>query len=71
VVLVRNATVTHLVDGEQRSVELRVLDRSGNTLRVAAPPDGNVAPPGPYMLFVNRSTPRGPVPSEAEQLELD
>jgi Domain of unknown function (DUF1929) len=71
VVLVRNPSQTHVVDGDQRSVVLRVLGRSGNRLTVAAPPNGNVAPPGPYMLFVNRRTGNGPVPSVAAQLTLD
>jgi hypothetical protein len=53
VVLVRNPTLTHLVDGDQRNVELPIVGRSGHRVTVAAPPDGNVAPPGPYMLFVN------------------
>ena len=68
VVLVRNASVTHLVDGDQRNVVLPVLARDGNTLTVAGPPNGSVAPPGPYMLFVNRSNERGPIPSVSEQL---
>ena len=56
VVLVRNPTETHLVDDDQRNVVLRVVARSGNRLTVATPPNGNVAPPGPYMLFANRKT---------------
>jgi hypothetical protein len=70
VVLVRNPSQTHVTDADQRSVVLRVLGRSGNRLRVATPPNGNVAPPGPYMLFVNRKTDRGPVPSVAHQVTL-
>ena len=70
VVLVRNPTETHLVDGDQRNVVLRVVARSGSRLTVATPPNGNVAPPGPYMLFVNRKTSAGPVPSVAKQLTL-
>ena len=70
VVLVRNPTETHLVDDDQRNVVLRVLGRSGNRLTVAAPPNGNVAPPGPYMLFVNRTTAKGAVPSVAKQVTL-
>ncbi|MEA2468969.1 MAG: hypothetical protein QOJ57_3095, partial [Thermoleophilaceae bacterium] len=53
VVLVRNPTLTHLVDGDQRNVELPIVGRSGHRVTVSTPPDGNVAPPGPYMLFVN------------------
>src|SRR4051794_15595176 len=53
VVMVRNPTLTHLVDGDQRNVDLPVVARSGHRVTVAGPPSGNVAPPGPYMLFVN------------------
>ena len=35
---------------------------------VRRPPNANVAPPGPYMLFANRRTPAGVVPSKAQQL---
>ena len=70
VVLVRNPTETHLVDDDQRNVVLRVLARSGSRLTVAAPPNGNVAPPGPYMLFANRKTDGGPIPSVSKQLTL-
>lgn len=70
VVLVRNPTLTHLVDGDQRNVELPIVGRSGHRVTVAGPPDGNVAPPGPYMLFVNvTGKPCGKlVPSRAAQL---
>jgi hypothetical protein len=68
VVLVRNPSVTHLVDADQRNVVLKVLSRSGSTLRLAAPPSGKVAPPGPYMLFVNRRDAKGLVPSVSRQV---
>lgn len=71
VVLVRRAAVTHLVDGGQRSVELPVVGRQGKTLTVAAPPRAAVAPEGPYMLFVNRTTADGLVPSVAAELLVD
>jgi hypothetical protein len=67
VVLVRNPSVTHLIDADQRNVLLRVISRTGNTLRLAAPPSGSVAPPGPYMLFVNRRGSKGLVPSVSRQ----
>src|SRR3954447_14786900 len=67
VVLVRNPSVTHLVDADQRNVVLKVLSRHGNTLRLAAPPKAAVAPPGPYMLFVNRKSSKGPIPSVSRQ----
>jgi hypothetical protein len=67
VVLMRNTAFTHVVDGDQRSVELTVVARSGETLTVAAPPHAAVAPPGPYELFVNERTAKGLIPSHAQQ----
>lgn len=65
VVLVRNPSITHLVDADQRTVRLPVVSRNGNVLEVAAPPNGNVAPPGPYMLFANARVGKSTVPSES------
>ena len=70
VVLMRRTTITHLVDGGQRSVELPVVARHGHTLTLAAPPRPAVAPIGPYMLFVNRKTADGPVPSRAALIDV-
>jgi hypothetical protein len=67
VVLVRNPSLTHLVDADQRNVELKVVSRQGNTLTLAAPPNANVAPPGPYMLFVNKTSSKGLIPSTSKQ----
>ena len=62
VVLVRNPSFTHLIDSDQRSVEVPVVSRTGDSVTVMVP--GNtVLPPGPYMLFVNRTTPKGEIPS--------
>ncbi|MEX1178928.1 MAG: galactose oxidase-like domain-containing protein, partial [Nitriliruptor sp.] len=68
--LVRNTTITHIVDGDQRNVRLPVVARDGNQVTVVAPPDGNVAPPGPYLLFANRSSDQGAVPSIGAQLTV-
>jgi hypothetical protein len=69
VVLVRNPSITHLIDGDQRNVELQILKRAGHMLTVAGPPNGAVAPAGPYMLFVNRRAADGVlVPSTSEQV---
>jgi hypothetical protein len=71
VVLIRFATVTHLIDGGQRRIELPVQARRGpEHLLVKAPPHGAVAPPGPYMLFVLRRTAQGPVPSVARTVMM-
>jgi Domain of unknown function (DUF1929) len=68
VVLVRNPPLTHLTDGDQRTVVLPVIARQERSVTVSAPPHGNVAPPGPYMLFVNYKSERGSIPSVAKQV---
>jgi hypothetical protein len=71
VVLVRNTAITHLVDSDQRAVVLPVVGRQGRTITVQAPPDQAVAPAGPYLLFANRSTDDGQVPSVGRQVFVD
>jgi hypothetical protein len=48
--LVAPAAVTHGVDMNQRVIQLDVIRRSGCVSITA--PSANVAPPGPYMLFL-------------------
>ena len=64
VVLSRLSSPAHSADSDARTLRLGFRRRS-NALRVSAPPDGAVAPPGWYYLFVNREGPHGPVPSMA------
>jgi hypothetical protein len=51
VVLVRDGTVTHAFGMDQREVGLSFTAGSGS-LTVTAPPNGNITPPGYYMLFL-------------------
>ena len=51
VALMRCGTITHGFDSDQRYVGC-VFTQEGDTLTITAPPNGNVAPPGPYMLWV-------------------
>jgi hypothetical protein len=67
VVAVRNPSQTHVIDGDQRSVELSIVRRAGNRVTVAVPESAAVLPPGPYMLFANRDSGEGPIPSRAAQ----
>ncbi|HMC70542.1 MAG TPA: galactose oxidase early set domain-containing protein, partial [Mycobacteriales bacterium] len=53
VVLVRDPSITHLTDGDQRTVELRTQGNGGDVK--ANVPSSDVVPPGPYMLFVERA----------------
>jgi len=51
VALVRPGAPTHAFDMEQRHVKLAFTAGSG-VLNVTTPPNGNIAPPGYYMLFI-------------------
>ena len=51
VVMLAPAAVTHAFDQNARHVPLSFSVGSG-VLQVQAPANGNVAPPGPYMLFI-------------------
>src|SRR5206468_6022163 len=70
VVLMRRTAITHLVDGGQRSVELPIVARRGDTVYVRMPTDPSVVPAGPYLLFVNRATKDGRVPSVAADVSV-
>jgi hypothetical protein len=66
VVLVRPGAPTHAFDMEQRLVGLSYTVGSG-VLNVTSPPNGNIAPPGYYMLFVLNTA---GVPSVAKFVRL-
>ncbi|HJR45748.1 MAG TPA: galactose oxidase-like domain-containing protein [Actinomycetota bacterium] len=65
VVLSRLPTTTHITDADQRSVELGFNATSQGTLRVDGLPDGNVAPPGHYYLWILTNNGDGLTPSKA------
>ena len=50
-VLIREGAATHAFDMSQRAVGLS-FTTNGQTLTLTAPPNGNVAPPGVYLLFL-------------------
>ena len=52
VALIRNGSVTHAFDGDQRYVALEFSHAGGDLLSVTAPPHSAVAPPGFYMLWI-------------------
>jgi len=66
VALIRNGAATHAFDMDQRFVGLSFTANSG-ALTVTAPPNGNIAPPGFYMLFLVDSS---GVPSVARFVQL-
>jgi Galactose oxidase-like, Early set domain/Glyoxal oxidase N-terminus/PKD domain len=66
VVLMRNGAVTHAFDMDQRYVGLSFTAGAG-VLNVTGPPNGNIAPPGYYMLFILNSA---GVPSVATIVQM-
>jgi galactose oxidase-like protein/PKD domain-containing protein len=73
-VLMRVGSDTHAFDMEQRMVglcgptpEQPTCNGSNNTINLTTPPNGNVAPPGYYMLFLLDSA---GVPSRASFIQL-
>ena len=68
VVVMRNPALTHLIDADQRTVELPIVARDASSVTVVAPPSAAVAPAGPYVLFVNSDAGRGLVPSVGRQV---
>lgn len=66
VVLMRAGAPTHAFDMEQRLVALTFTAGSG-LLNVTAPPNGNIAPPGYYLLFILNSA---GVPSVAQFIQM-
>ena len=72
-VLVRPSSTTHTFDMDQRLIGLcgpapqPPCSGSGGSLSLTSPPDGNIAPPGYYMLFLLDSA---GVPSKAQFIQL-
>src|SRR5581483_491074 len=75
VVLVRNPSETHLVDADQRVVELPIVARHGGAIEAAVTANAAVLPSGPYMLFLNKGVmhdgKRSLVPSVSKQVFVD
>lgn len=69
VLLMRLPSPQHIIDSDMRTVRLAFTRKSGRLL-VAAPPDGVVAPPGYYYLFINKQTRKGPIPSMARIVRI-
>ncbi|WP_410963394.1 galactose oxidase early set domain-containing protein, partial [Salmonella sp. SAL4455] len=59
--------VTHHTDAGQRYVKLAITGRTATQVSVRAPANGNLAPPGFYMLFIVKAN---GVPSEAAGQQL-
>jgi hypothetical protein len=67
VVLLRPGAVTHGWNQSQRHVECAITGTTAGVVQAQAPPNGNVAPPGYYLLFVLTA---GRVPSLGRWIRL-
>ncbi|KAJ3144293.1 hypothetical protein HK101_002733, partial [Irineochytrium annulatum] len=67
VTLVRYSTTTHNTNTDQRHLEPTVLCFNGTTVWFKLPPNGSVAPPGNYHLFVLTAS---GVPSAAMRVNI-
>jgi hypothetical protein len=67
VVLLRPGAVTHGWNMTQRFIECAIVGGDAASVRAQAPPNGNVAPPGYYLLFLVTA---GRVPSVARWIRL-
>ncbi|MFN2525311.1 MAG: galactose oxidase-like domain-containing protein, partial [Actinomycetota bacterium] len=65
VVLMRLPAVTHITDADQRAVELDSRSHRPGSVTVEAPPNGKVAPPGYYYVFILTNAGQGLTPSNA------
>ncbi|MEO6206175.1 MAG: galactose oxidase-like domain-containing protein [Mycobacteriales bacterium] len=68
VTLVRNTSLTHLVDADQRVVELPVVKRTGDTVTVRVTDNAAVLPQGPYNVVVSKRYAKGLTPSIGRQV---
>lgn len=51
-ILIAPGAVTHAYDQSQRAINLEITSKTQYGLTLKAPPNGKVAPPGYYMLFL-------------------
>ncbi|TKB03450.1 DUF1929 domain-containing protein [Alteromonas portus] len=71
VVLIRRTNITHLIDGDQRSVILPIVRKTDRRVVVQMPTQQAVVPPGDYMLFVNARNENGElVPSASKAITV-
>jgi hypothetical protein len=68
VVLMRPGAVTHGFNQNQRYVGCAISGRTDTTVDATAPADGNIAPPGYYLLFL---VDQDRVPSVAKWIRLN
>lgn len=71
VLLMRNTDMTHLVDADQRAVQLPIIERGFDSVKVRIPADAAVLPAGHYLLFISKTDADGTVvPSKSAPVRI-
>lgn len=65
VVLSRLPATTHITDADQRTVDLKIVDRRAGAIRVSMPSRPEIVPAGHYYLFLLKDNGKGLTPSVA------
>lgn len=69
--LIRYTDMTHLLDADQRSVEVAIASKSANGVEVKIPASAAVLPAGNYMLFISKTDADGTVvPSKSVPVHI-
>ena len=70
--LIRYTAMTHLLDADQRSVEIPVISRNSNQIQIRMPANAAVLPAGNYMLFISKTLADGTVvPSKSTPVHIN
>lgn len=67
VVMIRYGAATHSTNMDQRYIELSMLSKGGNKIRVRSPWSSAIAPPGNWMIWAVNSD---GIPSESKTVKL-
>jgi hypothetical protein len=68
IALMRAPSQQHVIEANARTLNLAFSPVDAHSISITVPPDGVVAPPGLYYLFVNRQNPKGLTPSVARMV---
>jgi len=72
VILMRNTDITHLVDADQRAIQLPIVSRGLGSVQVRIPANAAVLPSGHYMLFISKTDLDGTVvPSKSAPVRIN
>lgn len=70
--LIRHTALTHLIDADQRTVDIAITSQANGEVKVMLPTNAAVLPSGNYMLFVSKTMADGMVvPSKSTPIHIN